>query len=143
MADHFEVTGYEIEQLGDVFTELAQPVATVGTGATRRRVHDDLARQMGGQSTLCTRHAPCAMGRGNARGVCKRWNGLIGHFAHGGYQQLPQRQLQLHQCGVDALGRAAKAPALESGDLGDEFGDHLVAPDQQALECCNIIGQCI
>ena len=68
---------------------------------------------------------------------------VIGHFAHGSLLQLALRQLQLHQCGVDALGRAAEAPALESGDLGDEFGDHLVAPDQQALECCNIIRQCI
>jgi hypothetical protein len=68
---------------------------------------------------------------------------LIGHFASGGHQQLIECQLQLHECRVDALGAAAEAPALESGDLGDEFGDHLVAPEQQALECFYIIRQCI
>jgi hypothetical protein len=143
MADHLEVTGYEIEQLGDVFAEFAQPAATVGTGAVRRRVYDGLARQVGGQGTWCTRAASHAMGWGNARGVFSGQLWLIGHFTGRAHQQLPQRQLQLHQCGVDALGRAAEAPALESGDLGDELGDHLVAPDQQALECCNIIRQCI
>src|SRR5215471_7244345 len=112
---------------------LAQQRAAVGTGATGRRVHDGLAWQMCGQCTWCTSQAARGVGRRDARGVFGGRDWLIGSFGLGGEQQFPQCQLQLPQFGVDALGGAPEAPAFESGDLGNEFGDQLVAPEQQAL----------
>jgi hypothetical protein len=48
MPDHLEVTGYEIEQLRDVFAKLAHRTPAVGTSAAGGRMHDGLARQVFG-----------------------------------------------------------------------------------------------
>ena len=58
----------------------------------------------------------------------------------GGQLQIIERELQLHECRVHALGGATEAPALESRDLGQQLGDGLVAPEDKTLECFDIIG---
>jgi hypothetical protein len=58
----------------------------------------------------------------------------------GGELQIIERELQLHEYGVHALGGATEAPALESRDLGQQLGDGLIAPEDQALERFDIIG---
>jgi hypothetical protein len=59
----------------------------------------------------------------------------------GGWQlQIIERELQLQERCVHALGGATEAPALESRDLGQQLGDGLVAPEQKTLESFDIIG---
>jgi hypothetical protein len=65
---------------------------------------------------------------------------LVGRWWVSGDQQIIERELQLRKYRIHALGGAAEAPALELRDLGQQLGDGLVAPEDQTLECFDIIG---
>ena len=140
MLDDLEVAGDEIEQLGDVFAKLAHRRPAVGTGAARRGVYDDLARQVCGEGARHTARARHRVARGCLGRILERQSFLVDGLWTGGKLQIVERELQLHECRVHALGGATEAPALESRDLGQQLGDGLVAPEDQTLERFDIIG---
>ena len=141
MPEDLEVAGDEIEQLGDVFAELAHRRPAVGTGAARRararwsRAAGVRARPAAHGAAASAELLGAVVGRFLERQGC-----LVEGLCIGGQLQIIERELQLHECCVHALGGATEAPALESRDLGQQLGDGLVASEHQTLERFDIIG---
>jgi hypothetical protein len=141
MTQHLEVARDEIEHLGSVFTELAHRRAAVRAGAACGRVHDRLTWQVGGKAAGYTPQLGAALHRWRRGRFFNRDGFWHGDFIGRGPLQIGQRQLQLQQRCIRLLGGTTETPTLQARNLSHEFGDHLVAADEQTLQRFDVIGQ--
>jgi hypothetical protein len=102
MADDLEVAGNHVQHLGDILAEFAHRAATVRTAATRRLVHDRLARQVGGERAWRAPQGQHALLRWRLRRVFRRHCRVLRVIGRQRRAlQVVQRKLQLRQCGVE------------------------------------------
>jgi hypothetical protein len=141
MAQHLEVARHEVEHLGDILPQLAHGGTAVGAGAARRRVHDRFAWQVGREAAPHrpqTRAARWRRGHGRLFLRDDHWRD---DFFSRCQLQIGQRQLQLQQRRIRLLRGTTEAPPLQARNLDHQFGDHLVAVDEQTLQRRDVIGQ--
>ena len=130
MANDLEAVGDVLQLLGDIFAELAQLAAAIGTAVAVRKMRDELAREMLGQ-----RLAPGSRLRFFSRGDAFD-DGF--HLGLRGLQ-LFQMKFELLKLNNDLLALDAEHPALQLLDDQLQAFDLLAAGAQLLI----LLGECL
>ena len=129
VTNHLEARRNPLQDLGDIFAQLAQRAAALGAGLLLRFMGLDLARKMRGQRT--PRRLALQVRRRGAMAVQRR-RCLLGAVRF----QFFQLQLQLFDLPLDLLRLAPELHPLQLGDQQLQVLDLLLARETSTVSSC-------